>query len=390
MLPTTGHRKVNLTMRARLDQSDGYTGQPRGTAKVLTILGAFKEAEPYLGLPASAYKLLDWLVRQTRSVDWEEGSRPIAWPSARREQEFLGMTASGVKKLNHRLYEAGLFVIRDSVQGKRFGRRGPDGRIIEAYGFDLSLLLIRQDEFLRIAAAARLERDKLKALRRRKTLIARAIAQTLDELMVQNFDADVIAQLADTRQELLGLARQISQSDDLGLVVQSLERCQAEADTALKSCCEPVDSNPEGPLQSPHHTTPTTLTIESNDTVISSDDRSRVEEKPLPSWLTTVRLMEVAPGISPYVGGLRWSDVVDGARRLGANLDVSQTLWGRACQVMGRERAAIALAIVASKPQGYFTTGPAAYFGGMVKKAAADQLHLDRTLWKLRRSGSDL
>ena len=46
--------------------------------------------------------------------------------------------AERVKTLNRTLYEAGVFVLRDSPTGKRYGRRDDDGRIVEAYGFDLS------------------------------------------------------------------------------------------------------------------------------------------------------------------------------------------------------------------------------------------------------------
>jgi Replication protein C N-terminal domain len=37
-----------------------------------------------------------------------------------------------VQKLNRTLYEAGIFVMRDHPQGKRYGRRDKRGRIIEA------------------------------------------------------------------------------------------------------------------------------------------------------------------------------------------------------------------------------------------------------------------
>ena len=73
---------MNLQMLTMLDQADRFTGLPRGTAKPLRVLVAFQEAEPYLGLPAHAFKLISWLVRMTQPQDWEEGSRPIAWPSA--------------------------------------------------------------------------------------------------------------------------------------------------------------------------------------------------------------------------------------------------------------------------------------------------------------------
>jgi len=138
-----GTRRINLDMRVRLDQADRFTGLPPGTAKPFRLLAGFEQAEPYLGLPVHAYKLVGWLVRQTQPLDWEEGSRPIAWPSAQRQQEFLGLSPHRVKSLNRTLFEAGIFVIRDNPQGRRYGRRDAKGRIVEAYGFDLSPLAQR-------------------------------------------------------------------------------------------------------------------------------------------------------------------------------------------------------------------------------------------------------
>jgi replication initiation protein RepC len=79
---------MNLTMLAMLDRADRFSGLPGGTAKPLRFLAGFQEAEPYLGLPARAFRLVAWLVKQTQAHDWEEGSRPIAWPSARRQAEL--------------------------------------------------------------------------------------------------------------------------------------------------------------------------------------------------------------------------------------------------------------------------------------------------------------
>ena len=60
--------------------------------------------------------------------------------------------------------------------------RDDKGRIIEAYGFDLSPLAQRYDEFVKIAAAAKVERDRMRKLRRQATLARRAVAQALEEL----------------------------------------------------------------------------------------------------------------------------------------------------------------------------------------------------------------
>jgi replication initiation protein RepC len=65
---------------------------------------------------------------------------------------------------------------------------------------------------------------------------------------------------------------------------------------------------------------------------------------------------------------------------------VSKSLWGEACLVMGRDLAAVALAIVSTKEPGYFKSSPGGYFHGMVARHIAGELHLERTVWALRRA----
>jgi replication initiation protein RepC len=189
-----GARRITLTIRGQLDRADNFKGLPGGTAKPFKYLTGFEQAAPYLGLPAQAQPLVAWLVRQTKPQDWEEGSRPIAWPSAERQAEFLGgLSPQRVKMLNRQLCEAGIFVMRDHPQGKRYGRRDAQGRIIEAYGFDLSPLALRYDEFVKIAAAAKIERERMRKLKCRKTIARRAIAQAAEELGRQGHDSEALA-----------------------------------------------------------------------------------------------------------------------------------------------------------------------------------------------------
>jgi replication initiation protein RepC len=399
-----GARRLTLEMRVRLDQADRFIGLPRGTAKPLTLLGAFQEAEPYLGLPAHAYKLVSFLVKSTRPCDWEEGSRPIAWPSARRQIEMLGLSPTRVKALNRALFEAGIFVIRDNEQGKRYGRRGPDGRIVEAFGFDLSPLAQRYDEFVRIAAEAKLERDRMKKLRRRATLARRSIAQAVEELAVQGHDGEKLGQLVRETAELAIATRQALRSDELALAVQSLERRKTEVEAVVRELIKPVETDPSGSGNGPHQYTSTTLTVnDSNHTVIARQDSSRLAAPPGPDDLcpakpeglfperlriTPAQLLELAPALAPYmparVNDHTWPAIIEAALWLSGGMGINRTLWGRACQVMGREYAAVALALVSTKPAGHFTSGPGGYFAGMMRKFEKGELHLDRTLWKLK------
>jgi replication initiation protein RepC len=87
-------------------------------------------------------------------------------------------------------------------------------------------------------------------------------------------------------------------------------------------------------------------------------------------------------------GGLAptWPELIDAADWLRGDLGVSKSLWGDACHAMGRELAAVALAIVSTKDPEHFTASPGGYFHGMVAKARAGELHLGRTVWALRRA----
>jgi hypothetical protein len=290
-----GARRINLEMRVRLDEADKFTGLPHGTAKRFEILAAFEQAEPYLGLPSQASKLVAWLVRQTQDQDWEQGSRPIAWPSAERQAEFLGgMSLRAVQLLNRRLWEAGIFVMRDDPQGRRYGHRDKrTGRVTKAFGFDLSPLALRCEEFKKVAVDAQIERNRMSSLRRRP------------------------------EQEILSPSKL-------------------------------------------NHLFPESLQI------------------------TPATLLELAPRLAPYMppryDDKTWSAIVDAALFLSGEMGINSTLWARACDVMGRPYAAVAIAIVSTRPAGHFTSGPGGYFAGMLRKFEKNpaDLCLNRTLYRLK------
>jgi replication initiation protein RepC len=408
----TGARRLTLTMLAVRDQADQYRGVPRGTAKRFKYLAAFQEAEPYLGLPSQAYKLVAWLVKQTLDLDWEEGSRPIAWPSARRQGEFLALSEPRLKTLNRALFEAGIFVMRDSETGKRYGRRvHPKGGIIEAYGFDLSPLAYRCDEFIRIAAEARAERERMANLRKRATCARRAIFQVGETLTALGPLPSQWRQLALETADLVAEIRQARASEDLAAIVRGLEFRKGQAEAWLREATPSVSNNPEGLADEPHNIT-TNKPFNPKDTVRlgkeSSPGTEPISQPPTPAErleddsgdsvtfrpferlekLHPAELLELAPRLAEHVTqpSPNWSAVCAAAHAgLRHDLGISQPLWGEACLKLGPVIATVALAIVSTKPKEHFARGAGGYFAAMVKRAKTGDLHLDRSLWKLRR-----
>ena len=64
-----------------------------------TLLGAFKRAAPTLGINTRLVHFIDLLMSWSLEQDWEEGARPIIWPSNALLQEELQLSRTQVKAL---------------------------------------------------------------------------------------------------------------------------------------------------------------------------------------------------------------------------------------------------------------------------------------------------
>ena len=408
----TGFRRLTPELLHADRAAEGFAGLPEGVSAPGQLLAAFKAAAPRLGLSPRLVHAVDWLFRFTQPQDWGRGGRPIVWPSAAVQQEALGLSESRVKMVNRALIEAGLITMKDSPNGKRYGRRDPKGRITEAYGFDLSPIAARHAEFVRLAEEARAEREEMGRLRRRATIARNGITQILETATEYGFQDDEWARLARDSRSLAGALRKIERPEEMALGVESLERRQREARERLETLLsvmaakpsEAVDSDPKGPADRPHKYTYKPSLDPKQDTVIAQEECTAAVGEAVPASPSSARpepaetgrvlklhpeeLVRLAPRLKRYLRrpDPTWSEIVDAADWLRHDLDVSKPLWGDACLAMGRAQAAIALAIVSTKDPAHFRTTAGGYFHGMVAKAKAGELNLDRTLWTMRRS----
>jgi replication initiation protein RepC len=429
-----GLRKLTPLMLGTLKAAEAHTF----TAEMLPgqALAAFKAAAPYLGLRPNVVHAVDWLFRFTDPVDWQPSSRPIVWPSAAMQQQDMGLGVTQVKTLNRHLVELGLVVMRDSPNGKRYGRRGPDGRIIEAYGFDLSPIASRFTEFQAIAKAGREERARISALKRRATIARNGIRQLLETAGKETIGGDEWdASHRCATKASRGLAG-LKNLDEMEMAVATLERVQSEmrvsletaltarADSLAPSGDLPVNNDPREPENWPHITTTNQL-LNPKDTVTASGRRTSAPLANNPPGaqiaaaatsgiqrgvgnfkrqtnlsradsgfllkITPVELMKLAPRLKPYLRDTspQWPEMVEAADWLREELGISKSIWGDACLAMGREQAAIAVAIVSAKPPNHFHSSPGAYFHGMVARANAGELHLARTIWGMQGDGKN-
>lgn len=416
----SGLRRLSRAMLTTERMGEAFTGLPDKSTPG-RVLAAFKAAAPALGFGPRIIHAIDWLFSFTQPQDWTTGQKPIVWPSADLQQRALGLGVTQAKSLNRHLVEIGLVTMKDSPNGKRYGKRDAQGRIVEAYGFDLSPLASRLAEFRAIAERARAERETLRHLRRRATIARKGLDQVLETAAELGLTDPAWRTLGEEGRALARTLRKVGNPDEMAVGVASLERRHKDArerlesatSEAVKAFTKDVDSDPLGPEIRPHQYNYKPNPNPYQDTVMASEgskpetastssepqepvqptERQRTQETPAQRTDTgTVlrikpdELVRLAPRLKPYLptSSPAWPDIVEAADWLRHDLGVSKPLWGDACLAMGREQAAIALAIVSAKPAGHFTSTPGGYFNGMVTRAKAGTLNLSRTVWGLR------
>jgi replication initiation protein RepC len=405
----TGFRRMTPGLLKADRTAEKFTGFPEGVTKPGQLLAALKAAAPRLGISPRLVHAVDWLFRFTEAQDWEPDYRPIVWPSSRMQEDELGLSPTQVKEINRRLIELGLVTMKDSPNGKRYGKRDPKGRIVEAYGFDLSPVAARHAEFKRLAQEDRAERRAMGRLRRRKTIARKAIAQILETAREWAFDGEEWQTLTRETSDLVRALRDVERVDEMETGVRSLERRQQAARERLEMLLGTVETAPKEAENRPHIYNYNPTVNPKEDTVIaangcSGDEATGVShsQAPVPPkrpdkgmvhGIAPNELPRLAPKLKVYLrrSDPTWPEIVDAAGDwLREELGVSKSLWGEACVAMGRELAAVALAIVSTKEQGQepgqIHSSPGGYFHGMVAKHVAGELNLDRTVWAMRRA----
>lgn len=406
--PLTGFRRLTPAHLAATQAAEAFTGLPEGVTHPSQLLAMVKTAAPYLGIAPRLVYALDRLFRYTQPQDWEPGAQPLVWPSAAQQQHELGLSATQVRAINRTLIEHRLIALKDSPNGKRYGHRDASGRIIEAYGIDLSPLAVRYQEFLAAAEADRAERAAIAKLRRRATIARKGILQILETAQEHGLDQPSAGfDLEEVKEATRTITTEIRNAQTVAFLeagVLALERRQQEALNWLRTQLKPTETAPKG-AKSRCHIIPTDPESHPEQDTVEARQTCKPQLDPAgacqptqapgpdaqadpPLRITPDGLVRLAPRLQPYLtcSQPQWRDIVEAAYSLRREMDISPSLWGEACMTMGREKAAIALALVSTKPPEHFRTTPGGYFYGMVAKAKTGDLHLERTIFALRQA----
>lgn len=376
---------------------------------------AIKRIGAQIGLKAADMMLLDTLAAFSQPQDWDAGRRPIVWPSNTYLMEQTGFSLSSLKRHVRRLAEAGAIAFEDSPNGKRWGRRNADGAIVEAYGFDLSPLAARAEAFEQLYAELQIERALSRQLKREITVRRRMIRARIDAalsgaftgpwgLLARRFE-NLLAHLPHRKKGSEQLRQLLDQFEDfLTQVEEAFEAENEPADAVenasrydLRGPTSNTEMDPREAVSEPH--IPTTNQLQSS----SCNDLEEVEamrdtlpagyvalpsKRPVsnPTKLEPPLVLQACPEFTSWAHNLQghirnWNDLHRVAGQLRPMIGVSEETWDKAQKQLGKQTATAALALVFEKHGAGQVKSPGGYLRGMMRKAGAGALYLERSFF---------
>ncbi len=389
-------------------------------------LAAFKRAAPALGVPRRVVDLVDCLMSYSPPQDWDGGPGlgPIVWPSDAELEDRLCVGASQRKAIVRAALDAGYVRLRRSPTGKRWGHRdkaGREGRIVDAYGFDLAPLAERTAEFEGLSAEWEARRDEGRRLRREITSSRNRVLSLVDLATAQDLDGaewSAAAAQADALWRERG-----SQRDPLPLVpiaarLRALSIHVQERVTGALEAVKAVQTAPTGAEYRPHLTTTNQLSIATANTNLidtvgpskpvadkeaggdglagqqATQRQSRVEssraKEVQPNALrgfvvTPGFILAVAPIFRDWTSSARagWDELDRAAFQVRLALGVSPHAWGQACIALGTREAITALAAICARHAAGKVRSPGGLLRKMVELHQTGGLRLDLTLFGL-------
>lgn len=322
-----------------------------------------------LGLSSTATRVLRHYVWRSRDDDYRAGRICAVWDRVCRTADDLDLCSRAINDAERELEAKGLLARTTGGNGARSGLRS-GGVIRWAAGINLAPLIERYTDLKAAWEARELEQqavDTCKAEIRRMRRLIRDAAEP--ELMAR---ADAI--LPD------GRVAPIQRVEKLETIRVALE--VVLADLASDSRAMKTSDRPE----------------ENSRPNIQNQDSSRsCSEHPAEPTITPRLALELASDefrlTASAHGDPGWPSLIEASRQTAGWLGIGQRTWGKACTLLGRERAALCVLVIDRNARlqlghRYRANHAGKCLSGMVRRATSGGFNLDGLLRAFQRDES--
>ncbi|GLR50660.1 replication initiation protein RepC [Shinella yambaruensis] len=350
------------------------------------------DARSLMGLRDRALAVLSALLSFHPEVELKEDANLIVFPSnAQLSARANGIAGTTLRENLSLLVQAGLINRQDSPNGKRYARKGRDGVIETAYGFSLAPLLARSEELARMAQQVAEERRHQKIVRERISITRRDIRKLISAAMEEGAAGDwsliedhyvaAVARLRFAKQatELEGCLDELALLRDEIVNMLEDQFISKKSDTNDVECRQHIQNSKSDSI---HELEPSSEK-EQGEPSVSNRERPAEPGRAFPLGM----VLRACPEIGMYGpdGTIsRWRDLMAAAVVVRSMLGVSPSAYQEACETMGPENAAVAIACILERA-GHISS-PGGYLRDLTRKAARGEFSLGPMLMALLRA----
>jgi replication initiation protein RepC len=388
----------SLTLAHVASQATAKARPPDKAVHKWQVFRAICTAKARVGVSERALAVLDALLSFHPETTLS-GEGLIVFPS--NQQLALrahGMAPATLRRHLAALVDCGLVIRRDSPNGKRFARKGRGGTVEMAFGFDLSPLVARAEEFETWAEEVQAEERALRLVRERITLCRRDIAKMIATGIQEGVPTHRAGQGPSDWPEVHELYRSILDrvprtggreelepiANDLTLLADEiLNLLEHHVKSSISSANE---SQTERHIQNSNPNPLAELEPGFRESRGATSEPEAEPSRPPHQGFPLRMVLEACPDIVDYAkGGIsNWRDLLIVAAVVRAMLGISPSAWEAAQSVMGELPAAIVVAAILQRGAAIASAG--GYLRELTRKAEAGEFTLGPMLMALLRA----
>lgn len=385
-----GRRSMTLALvRRQLALADIKQGKTADKWKVFRDASAAMEL---LGIQSNSLAVLDALLSFYPENELRQNAQLVVFPSnvqlALRAHAMAGAT---LRRHIAILVEAGLIVRRDSANGKRYARKGSDGQIERAFGFDLSPLLARSEELAMLAQQVLANRAAFRKAKENLTICRRDIRKLITTAIEEGAEGDWQS-VENIYVTLVGRIPRVPTLEDVTAILEKMEMLREEIVNRLETRTNPENDSANDAHIEQH------IQNSKPESINELEPSSRIEQGAKLSEMRQAKsepikafplgmVLKACPMVADYgPGGAvgSWRDLMSAAVVVRSTLGVSASAYQEACEVMGPENAAVAVACILERAN--FINSAGGYLRDLTKRTERGEFSLGPMMMALLRA----
>ena len=353
---TTPFGRRPMTLGQISSQMAAKAIKPDAVAHKWQVFQHIREARELIGATDRGLAILNALLTFHPETALTGDAELVVWPS----NEQLMARANGMPPTTLRrhlavLVDCGLIIRRDSPNGKRFARKGRGGEIEQAYGFDLSPIVARAEEFRDLALAVQTEKKAFRVAKERLTLVRRDIVKLIETGIEEHVPGNW-GRVTQTYQQIVSRLPRSAPRQLVEDVWQQLHELYVEIRDVLESFVknENPDANESHTGRHIQNSKPDFTfesengfreKVEAGGNVAETDNVRSLPKRELPLGI----VLDACPGVRELTPGgeiRHWRDFLAAVELARPMLGISPSAWREAREVLGEQHAAITLAAI--------------------------------------------